>query len=490
MIDYQQFCQIKDLHTNQGLTVAQIAGALALDPRTVSYWLSQDHFHPRKPGRRPSKLDPFKAEVIRMLEKYPYSAAQVMQRISAQGYGGGYSIVKDYVRTVRPRRQPAFLKLAFAPGECAQVDWGSFASVKVGQTRRKLSFFAMVLCYSRMMYVEFTVSQTMEHFLACHQHAFEAFGGVTQNVMVDNLKSAVLRRALGQAPVLNPKYLDFANHMGFTIVPCGVGKGNEKGRVENAVGYVKKNFLAGLDIPDFSALAPAARHWLDTVANVRVHGETRQQPLEVWQKEKPYLSPLPIHPFDIATVSRVRASRQFRITLDTNRYSVPAHYAGQALTLKTYPDRLCVYAGEQLIARHTRRYDRFLDIEHPDHPKPLLEQRKKARDQKTFMRFLALSEQAEAYYQELEQRRLNPHHHVRKIVALSDIYGSEAVARAMQDAFVYQAFSSEYIANLLEQRGRFTPEASALHLTRREDLLEVRLEQPDLSIYQADPQDQ
>jgi hypothetical protein len=106
------------------------------------------------------------------------------------------------------------------------------------------------------------------------------------------------------------------------------------------------------------------------------------------------------------------------------------------------------------------------------------------------MRFLALSEQAEAYYLELEQRRLNPHHHVRKIVALSDIYGSGAVARAMQDAFVYQAFSSEYIANLLEQRGRFTPEASALHLTRREDLLEVRLEQPDLSIYQADPQDQ
>jgi transposase len=490
MIDYQRFCQIKHLAQAQGLNASQIAQELALDPRTVSYWLARDHFRSRKPGRRQSKLDPFKAEIVRMLEKYPYSAAQVMQRLRMQGFDGGYSIVKDYVRTVRPRRQPAFLKLAFAPGECAQVDWGSFGSVRVGQTRRKLSFFVMVLCYSRMMYVEFTVSQTMEHFLACHQHAFEAFGGVCKNVMVDNLKSAVLRRTVGQAPVLNPKYRDFANHMGFTTVPCGVGKGNEKGRVENAVGYVKKNFLAGLDIPDFSALAPATKHWLDTVANVRMHGETRQKPLDMWQKEKPYLSPLPLHPFDIATVSQVRASRQFRITLDTNRYSVPAHYAGHALTLKTYPDRLCVYAGEQLIARHPRRYDRFLDIEHPDHPKPLLEQRRKARDQKTFMRFLALTPKAEAYYLELEQRRLNPHHHVRKIVALSDIYGTEAVARAMQDALVYQAFSSEYIANLLEQRGRFTPEASALHLTRREDLLEVRLEQPDLSIYQADPQDQ
>ena len=489
MIDYQGFCQIKALHEQQGLNVTQIADALSLDHRTVSYWLAQDHFRPRKPTRRRSKLDPFKQQIVRMLEKYPYSAAQVLQRLSTQGFDGGYSIVKDYVRTVRPRRQPAFLKLAFAPGQCAQVDWGSFGSVKVGQTRRRLSFFVMVLCYSRMMYVEFTVSQTMEHFLACHQHAFEALGGVTKTVMVDNLKSAVLRRTVGQAPVFNPKYLDFANHTGFTIVPCNIGRGNEKGRVENAVGYVKKNFLAGLDIPDFSALAPAAKHWLGTVANVRLHGETRQKPFEVWQREKPYLAPLPRHPFDIATVSQVRASKQFRITLDTNRYSVPAHYAGQALTLKTYPDRLCVYAGEQLIARHSRRYDRFLDIEHPDHPKPLLEQRKKARDHKTFMRFLALSPHAEAYDLELEQRRLNPHHHVRKIVALSDIYGSEAVARAMQDAFVYQAFSSEYIANLLEQRGRFTPEASALHRTRREDLLEVRLEQPDLSIYQVDPQD-
>ena len=107
----------------------------------------------------------------------------------------------------------------------------------------------MVLCYSRMMYVEFTVSQTMEHFLACHQHAFEFFGGIPHKVMVDNLKSAVLKRALGEAPVFNPKYLDFAAHNGFTITPCNVGKGNEKGRVENGVGYVKKNFLAGLAIP-------------------------------------------------------------------------------------------------------------------------------------------------------------------------------------------------------------------------------------------------
>jgi transposase len=484
MIDYQQFCQIQDLHHHQGLNPSQIAQSLSLDPRTVAYWLAQERFRPRKETPRASKLDPFKAQIVQMLEKYPYSAAQIWQRLKEQGFDGGYSIVKAYVRRVRPTRQPAFLKLAFAPGECAQVDWGSFGSVPVGQTTRRLSFFVMVLCYCRLMYVEFTVSQTMEHFLACHQHAFEAFGGVPQKVMVDNLKSAVLRRALGQAPVFNPKYAAFAEHYGFDIVPCNVGKGNEKGRVENAVGYVKKNLLAGLDIADFAMLAPAAKHWLDTVANVRVHGQTRKPPLELWQSEKPYLSPLPAHPFDIATVSQVRASKQFRITLDTNRYSVPAHFAGQALTLKAYPDRLCIYRDNNLVARHLRSYDRHGDFEDPDHPKPLLEQRKKARDHQLFMRFLALSSQAETYYRQLEQRRLNPHHHVRKIVALSDTYGQVAVARAMDDAMHYGAFAADYITNLLEQRARFTPEASPLHLTRREDLLDIELTPPDLGLYQ------
>jgi len=184
--------------------------------------------------------------------------------------------------------------------------------------------------------------------------------------MVDNLKSAVLQRALGEAPVFNPKYLDFVTHSGFPIAPCHVGKGNEKGRVENGVGYVKKHFLAGLELPDFSVLNPAARQWLDTVANVRLHGETRDKPIELWHKERPYLSPLPLHPFDIATVSPVRASRQCRVTLETNRYSVPAHYAGQALTLKTYPDRLCIYLDDKLIARHARRYDSEASHVHSD----------------------------------------------------------------------------------------------------------------------------
>jgi hypothetical protein len=276
-------------------------------------------------------------------------------------------------------------------------------------------------------------------------------------------------------------------HHGFTIVPCHVGKGNEKGRGETGVGSVKKNVLAGLALPDFSALNPAAPYWLDTVANVRLHGETREQPTVLWQTEQPALRPVPLQPVAMATVSQVRASRHGRMTVDTNRASVPAQAAGHALTWKTYPDRLCLYGGEPLIARHTRRYERFQDIEAPDHPTPLLEQRTKARDHTVCMRCLARSPRAEAYYLQLEARRLHPHHHGRQMVALSDIYTPEAVARAMEDAFVYEAFSSDYIANLVAQRARFTPEASALHLTRRGALLDVSLAPPDLSIYHVTP---
>jgi transposase len=489
MIDYQMFCQIKALQ-KEGLTPLQIAGALNLDPRTVYHWLAEERFHPRKDSPRPSKLNPFKDDIFRMLESHPYSAAQIYQRLQELGFDGRYTIVKEYVRKVRPRQKPAFLKLAFAPGECAQVDWGSYGAVRVGDTSRRLSFFVMVLCYSRMMYAEFTLSQTMEHFLACHQHAFDFFGAIPAKIMVDNLKSAVLKRIIGRPPVFNPKYLDFADHYGFSIAPCNVGKGNEKGRVENGVGYIKKNFLSGLDIPDFSALNPAVRQWLDTIANVRIHGETKKKPVEMFAEEKPRLRPLPPHPYDIAQICQVRASSQFRLTLDTNRYSVPAEYAGANLTLKVYPDRLCVYVGSngaqtRLIARHVRSYDRHRDFEHPDHPKALLAQRKKARDQKILARFLTLSPRAQDYYREMENRRLNPLHHLRQIVALSEIYPPEQVARAMEDAFTYQAFSSEYIANILEQRSRIKPEPGALHLTRREDLLKLTVEQPDLSIYRT-----
>jgi hypothetical protein len=222
---------------------------------------------------------------------------------------------------------------------------------------------------------------------------------------------------------------------------------------------------------------------MDAIANVRIHGETHKPPLELVAKEQAALHPGPLTSYDVATVRQVRASPRFRVRYDANRYAVPAAYASTLLTLKVYPDRLCLYHHDKLVARHARCYDRHPDIEDPDHPKALLAQRQNAREQKLLGRFLALSPKAEDYYQALAERRLNPRHHAHKIVASSEIYGTAAMAWAMEDAFAFQAFSCEYIANLLESHQRLLPAPTARQLTRRQDLLELDLPEPDLTVY-------
>jgi transposase len=486
VLDYETFCQIRDHLGRQQLSVAQTARALALDARTVAKWASVEQFRARAGVPRVGKLDPFKGQIVRWLDTHPYSAQQIFQRVCEAGYEGGITIVKDYVHRIRPRHQEAFLKLDFAPGECAQVDWGEYGTIAVGSTRRRLSFFLMVLCYSRRMYLEFTVSQKMEFFLACHENAFAAFGGCPSRIMVDNLKSAVLRHLVGVAPVFNPKYLDFSRHWGFEITACNARSGNEKGRVENGVGFVKKNLLAGLELPDFAALQPAATLWVDTVANVRMHETTHQRPIDHFEEERAQLRRLNPAGFDLARVCTVRATKQFRVPLDSNHYSVPSRYAGQRLTLKAYADRVCIYEADQLLARHPRSMDRHQDIEDPEHAHQLLAQRKSAREQRLLVQFLALSPRAQAYREGLEAKRVNARVHLRKILALAEIHGKESVARALDDGLELQAFSAEYIANILAARRRICQEPAALQLTRRADLLELELPEPDLSIYDRD----
>lgn len=484
MITYEVWCQIRDLHHRQGMNVSQIATALQLHPRTVATWAKLLHYQSRKPVVRTSVLDAYKGQVTRLLDSHPFSAQQIFQRLREAGYAGGYTTVKTYVHLIRPKRRAAFLKLVFAAGEAAQVDWGEFGTIAVGGTRRKLSFFVMVLCYSRLLYVEFTVSQTMEHFLAAHEHAFAAFGGVPQRVIIDNLKTGVIEHLAGCSPVFNARYLDYARHCGFAISACNVAKGNEKGRVENGVGYIKKNFLNGLALSDFTAINPAAQLWLASVANVRIHSETRQRPIDLFEQERVHLLPLNAAAYDIGCVSLARVSKLFRVTFETNHYSVPVHYVGVRVTLKSTPDRLCIYYAEQLIARHARCYDRHHDIEDPDHPKVLIAQRKNANEQRLLLRFLAFTPKAHDYYAGLLARRLQWRNHVAKINALADIYGDALVARAIEDGLAFNAFSCEYITNLLEARARALPEASPLQLTRRSDLLEIELAAPDLLRYQ------
>ena len=293
----------------------------------------------------------------------------------------------------------------------------------------------------------------------------------------------MLKRLVGAAPVFNPKYLDFSRHWGFEISPCNVASGWEKGRVENAVGYVKKNFLAGQEFIDFSAVQPAAQLW---VADVRVHGATRLRPVDMFEEERAQLKRLSPVGFDLARVRTVSVNKQFRVALDSNTYSVPSRHVGQRLTLKAWADRVCLYAQGELVARHVRSMQRNKDFELPEHAQQLVAQRKSAREQRLLVQFLALSPRAQAYREGLEARCVNARVHLRQILALAEMHGREAVARAIDDGLELAAFSAEYIAHILAARRRIGAEPAALQLTRARDLLELEIPEPDLTIYDRD----
>lgn len=482
MIDYQVFCQIKAAQ-EKGLSQRQISRELGLSRKAVRRWGKRDRFVRAARAVRGSRLDPYKGMITRLLEQHPFTASQLLHKLRVDGYTGGYSILRAHVATIRPRRHEAFLKVTYAPGECAQVDWGSFGSVRVGGTRRALSFFVFVLCHSRWLHVEFTLGQSMEWFLGCQQRAFQKLGSVPRVVIVDNCKTAVLSHPIVGPVQFNPGYLDFAQHYGFEARACGPRHPQSKGIVENAVAYVKGNFLAGLQLSDFAALEPAVALWLEQVANVRSHGETKRQPRELLLEDKAAMLPLPAHPYEAVLTRPVRACRRCRVRVDGNLYTVPPRCSGKSLTVQLSSERLRLFDGTELVTEHTRSFERGGDFEKPDHVKELEDQRRQARRERQLARFLELSPIASTYRSGLLERRFNAAHHIEKIVALSEIHGVESVARALQDACELGAFSSEYITNIIEQRKRFRPEPGALHLTRASDLLELELAQPDMSVY-------
>lgn len=484
MITYDQYCRLKQA-AGAGLTATQIAADTDLHRQTVAKWLARERYALSQGARHPrrSLLDEHRGKIARWLDTHPLSAMQVWHRLRAEGFTGGYSIVKTYVRLIRPPHTPACLTLHFEPGQCAQVDWGSFGAVEVEGTRRALSFFVFVLAHSRWLHVEFTLGQSQEWWLGCHQRVLTKLGGVPGEILVDNCKTAVLSHAPGTTPVFNPTYLDFARHHGFAIKACGPGHPQSKGIVENAVAYVKKSFLAGRQIGRFEELAPAVELWLDTVANVRCHAETRQRPVDALAGERAHLLPLHPQPHPAAQTRTVRASRRCRVAIDTNRYSVPPRQAGRTLTAQLTCEHVRLYTGTELVAEHLRSHGRKRTLIHPDHQAELEAQRRCGARERLRQRFLALSPVAADYHRALAERRLNAGHHLHRIVALIDTHGEPAVARAIENAHELGAYSSDYIVNLLEQRARLLPEPGPLHLTHAAQALELELPAPDLSPY-------
>ena len=436
---------------------------------------------------RGANAEPYLALLLAKLEAHPSLTSRRLFLIAREaGYGGGYRTLCRAVERLRPAARPAFRTLVFAPGEAAQVDWGCAGTIRCGSVRRRLSYFVMVLCHSRMLYVELALGEATEHWLMAHRRAFEFFGGVPRRVMVDNCKTAVAWRRPGQEPQINASYLLFAQRYGFEVVPCGVRKPWEKGRVENAVGYVRKSFLAGRPIEEFETLKLALRCWLDETANRRDHNATGARPADLFgNEERPALRPLPEVPHPCAVRRVAVADSRFRVAVDGNKYSLPSAFAGRQVEVELRDDLVSLYHGRDLVAEHPRCYDRKQEIVRDEHDHELRVRRSQAQRQKSMAAFMKLGAVATRYLAGVRQCRLGGEdRHAARIADMIQTFGRDAVRRAVEDAVEMETFSTEAVYNLCSVRADAPPEAAShLHLLRNRDLLGMTVPDTDLTRY-------
>lgn len=484
MIDRNIFYRIHYLHKHEKLSPGQIAEEIGISESTVRRRIAQSDFNERKERSVPLKLDRYTEHIRRLLDDFPgYTATQIFQMLREDGFEGSYSTVRRMVAKARPPVKKTYMRLNFSPGEAAQVDFGSCGTIQCGNTQRRLSVFVMVMCYSRYIYAEFIPCERQEHFLCCHREAFADFRGVPERVIVDNCKCAVLSNRRYEKAVYNPRYLDFAASYGFRPDACNPGQPHEKGIVENAVGYIKKNFVAGRRFSSLKDANFTLRSWLDSIANVRVHGATGKIPLKLLEEERGVLGKLPFYEPDCSVKRSCRADSRCRIWFDSNSYSVPERCAGIPLTLSATSDMIRIYMDGKSVARHVRSYDRKQDIVNPDHQRDVRRARKRAALQNMEKDFLKIGSKAEEFLTKLELKEVNTEMHMRKILAMTDIYGRKAVAAALGDLLEFGVFRAEYVEQKLLMASADKPQRGTLHVPRAEDMLNLKIEQPDMKLY-------
>lgn len=490
----EAWAQIRRLSVVDHLSISEISRELRLDRKTVRRALLCETAPPsRSPAvAKTAKLDAFKDHLRTRLTEFPkIKATRLFNEIQRMGYQGGITMLRDHLAVLRPSVKEAFLRIETQPGEQAQVDWANCGSIRIGSALRKLSAFVMVLSYSRMLYVELTLSQCLEDFLGAHWRAFQFFGGIPRKLVYDNLKSVCLAR-LGADVRFNPRFLEFSGACLFEPVLCRPARGNEKGKVESGIHYFRGSFMDARNIDSWPQLRSDLDLWLREVANVRLHRTTRQRPVDRFEAERPLLKPLPPQEPDVLIPRPVKATSTARVHFDGNAYTVGFTHAYKLLTLKASTFEVNVFDGTNLLATHPRSYERGVVIENPAHFEGLLAAKKAARAAKATDRFQALAGNSEegkaamaAYLKGLVHADLNLHHHLAQIIEMSELYGKTEILQAVHHALEHAAFGAPYLRNIiLQQRlARGLQEPAPLRLTAKPHLADIFVEEQDLSLY-------
>lgn len=311
-----------------------------------------------QPPKTPSTLEPHRETVERMLDQGVEMTAMWQRLRDDHGYSGSYSSVRRFVSRLRPldRSQEAGIRVHSEPGEELQVDFGSVGKLfdPVSGQLRTAYVFVATLCHSRHQYAELVFDQKVSTWISLHRRAFEFFGGVPKKVKPDNLKAAVLD-ALVYDPILGEAYRRMALYYGFLISPTAPGQPQQKGKVENGVHYVKRNFMAGQDFADASFANQRLRVWIREVAGVRRHGTTHKAPLYLFEQyERAALQSLPEEPFALREVRPVKVHPDCHVVIDGSYYSVPYVWVGKKLDAYIHEKLVEIYAGHELVATHVK----------------------------------------------------------------------------------------------------------------------------------------
>jgi transposase len=467
MISRALEAEILRLHHTERWPVGTIARQLRVHHSTVVRVLGCAGVVLQKTVRA-SIADPYLAFMVETLTKYPtLRASRLYTMVRERGYPGAPDHFRAIVARIRPRpAAEAYLRLRTLPGEVGQVDWAHFGKLTVGRALRPLMAFVMVLSYSRHMFLRFYLGASMGYFIRGHVDAFTAFDRVPRVLLYDNLKSAVLER-VGDAIRFHPMLLELAAHYRFQPRPVAVARGNEKGRVERAIRFVRDAFFAARSFRDLDDLNAQASAWCEGEAADRRSPEDRARSVrELFVEEQPHLLALPANPFPSEERVEVSAQKTPYVRCDLNDYSIPHTHVRRTLTLLATLERVRILAGAELIASHARSFDRGAQIEDAAHIESLVAEKRAARTHRAQDRLHHAAPSARALFQRAGDRGAHLGVLTRGLLQLLDTHGAEALEAAIAAALAEDAAHLGAVRHFIDRhahaRGKPPPIAVAL----------------------------
>ena len=414
--------------------IGTIARQLNVHHSVVRRVLSQAGIPKAKLTKRESIMAPFLSFVLETLTKYPkLAASRLYEMVRGRGYTGGVDHFRHLISLHRPRPfAEAYLRLRTLPGEQAQVDWGHFGYVDIGKARRPL--MAFVISYSRKIFLRFYLNQQTANFLRGHEAAFNAWNGLPRICLYDNLKSAVLERR-GDAIRFNPILLEFAAHYRYEPRPVAVARGNEKGRVERAIRYVRDNFFSARSFKNIDDLNHQAMAWCNGIASDRLCPEDKTISVkEAFLQEQSKLLKLPDNPYPTHEREEVKIGKTPYARFDLNDYSVPHTHVRRIVTVCATLETVSILDGATLIAMHARCFDKGEQIENEKHIENLAASKMEARRHRGQDRLQAASKASQTLLIQAAERGYNIGSIVAQLLQLLDDYGASDLNTAIEVA--------------------------------------------------------